>query len=96
MWKIKVLEKDSVIFGTILSIILPLVLFAIVYFAKYDDIWRNPLFRESIPKIFSLCVFPNGLVFYNYIVKNKLRTMRGMLSGTIILALILGILFFIF
>jgi hypothetical protein len=96
MLKIKILEKDSMIFGIILSIMLPLALFSIVYFAKYDDIWRFPLFRTSIPKIFSLCVFPNGLIFYIYIIKNKLQTMRGMLSGTIIMALIVGILFFIF
>jgi hypothetical protein len=35
------------------------------------------------------------LIFYGYILRNKLRTMAGMLSGTIILALFVGVLFFI-
>ncbi|MDR1582240.1 MAG: hypothetical protein LBS55_03110 [Prevotellaceae bacterium] len=98
--KIEILKKDSIIFGLILSIALPLILFLIVYLVKFHDniysnIWLTPQFRKNIPKIISLCVFPNGLIFYGYILRNKLRTMAGMLSGTIILALFVGVLFFI-
>jgi uncharacterized membrane protein len=98
--KIEILEKDSIIFGLILSIALPLILFLTVYLVKFhnnihSNIWLMPYFIRSIPKIISLCVFPNGLVFYIYILKNKLKTMTGMLSGTIILALLVGVLFFI-
>jgi hypothetical protein len=98
--KIKILEKNSVTFGLALSIVLPLILFTIVYLVKFNDygysnVWRIPQIRISIPKIISLCVFPNGLIFYGYILKNKLQTMRGILSGTIILALLAAVLFFI-
>ncbi|MDR1886377.1 MAG: hypothetical protein LBQ70_00540 [Prevotellaceae bacterium] len=96
----KISEKDSIAFGLILSTVLPVVLFSIVYLVKFHDygystVWRIPQLRGSIPKIISLCIFPNGLIFYVYILKNKLKTMRGMLSGTMILALFAGILFFI-
>jgi hypothetical protein len=98
--KIKILEKDSTAFGLILSITLPLVLFVIVCLVKFhdyscSDVWWNLQIRKSIPKIISLCVFPNGLIFYGYILKNRLQTMRGMLTGTMIFALIAVILFFI-
>jgi hypothetical protein len=97
----KRLEKDSVLFGFSISIIVPLILFLTVYFVKfydheYSSIWWIPQLGKNITKIISLCVFPNGLIFYIYIIKNKLKTMRGILSGTMILALIVGILFFIF
>jgi hypothetical protein len=98
--KIKAFKKDSAIFGLILSIALPLILFTIVFLIKFHDygysnVWEIAQLRKSIPKIVSLCVFPNGLIFYGYILENKLRTMRGMLSGTMILALFAGVLFFI-
>jgi hypothetical protein len=98
--KIKILEKDSTVFGLILSIALPLILFTIVYLVKFHDygysnVWWIPQIRKSIPKIASLCIFPNGLIFYGYILGNRLKTMRGMLSGTMILALFAVILFFI-
>jgi hypothetical protein len=98
--KIKVLEKDSVTFGLILSIALPLILFTVAYLVKFHDYgylnaWRIPQISKNIPKIASLCVFPNGLIFYVYILRNKLQTMRGMLIGTIILALFACLLFFI-
>jgi hypothetical protein len=98
--KIKILEKDSITFGLILSIALPLTIFAIVYLVKFHDygytnVWWIPQLRKSIPKIASLCVFPNGLIFYGYILHNSLQTMRGMLIGTVILALSAIVLFFI-
>jgi hypothetical protein len=96
----KLLEKNSITFGLILSIALPLTLFAIIYLVKFHDygysnIWGIPQIRKNIPKIISLCVFPNGLIFYGYILKNKLQTMRGMLIGTMILAFLAVVLFFI-
>ncbi|MDR0384870.1 MAG: hypothetical protein LBH60_02185 [Prevotellaceae bacterium] len=98
--KTKILKKDSVIFGLILSTALPVIFFLTVYLIKFHDygysnVWWIPHIRKSIPKIISLCVFPNGLIFYGYILGNKLKTMKGMLCGTIIMALFAGILFFI-
>jgi hypothetical protein len=98
--KIKKFEKNSILFGLILSIALPLTLFAIIYLVKFHDygysnVWLIPQIRKSIPKIVSLCIFPNGLIFYGYILKNKLQTMRGMLIGTMVLASFAIILFFI-
>jgi hypothetical protein len=98
--EIKGFKKDSTAFGLILSIALPLALFTIIYLVKFHDygylnVWSIPQIKKNIPKIISLCIFPNGLIFYGYILGNRLKTMRGMLSGTIILALFAVILFFI-
>ena len=94
-------DKDSAGFGLILSTVLPTVLFVIVFLLLvklrgYDigNISAMPE-RRLIPKVFSLCVFPNGLIFYVYILRNRMRTMRGMVAGTIIMAAIMGVLFLI-
>jgi hypothetical protein len=96
----KILEKNSTTFGFIISTALPLILLLTVYLLKfrsygYAEICYIPQIGKNIPKIVSLCVFPNGLIFYVYIIKNRLKTMRGMLGGTVIWALITGVLFFI-
>jgi hypothetical protein len=98
--KIKIFKQDSVTFGLILSIALPIILFLTVYLVKFHDygysnVWLFPQIRKNIPKIISLCMFPNGLIFYGYILGNKLKTMKGMLTGTMILALFAAVLFFV-
>jgi len=94
----KLINKNSVKFGLIISILIPLILFIIAFLIRfqdygYENVWRISYLRKSLPKIFSLCVFPNGLAFYYYIVKDKTNTMRGMLIGTMIMALIMVVLF---
>jgi hypothetical protein len=92
----KILQSNSVKYGFILASALPLVLFIAVFIIKfygYPHPFRNPLILYQIPKLFSICVFPNGLIFYYYINKNKLLTMRGMVAGTMLMAVIMLILF---
>ena len=87
---------NSVKYGLFISTVLPVVLFLIVFLARfheYEHPFRNLLILRQIPKLFSLCVFPNGIIFYYYISKNKLLTMRGMVSGTVIMAIVMLILF---
>ncbi|MDR1897637.1 MAG: hypothetical protein LBR10_12690 [Prevotellaceae bacterium] len=86
----KILEKDSIIFGLTVSIAVPLALFLTAYLVKFHSFGFHDTW---VTKVFSICVFPNGLIFYFYIVKNKLRTMRGMLAGTFLMALVMLILF---
>ncbi|MDR2564277.1 MAG: hypothetical protein LBC98_10120 [Prevotellaceae bacterium] len=90
------MKYNSVKYGFIISTVLPLALFAVVFCVKFHDYERpleNFLILYQIPKLFSLCVFPNGLIFYYYITKNKLLTMRGMVAGTVVMAVIMLILF---
>ena len=99
MTVIERIKKDSTRFGLSLSIILPLLLFVTVFLLKfsdyhYMDVWVLPT-KKLIPKIFSLCIFPNGLIFYYYIVHNKLQTMRGMLAGTVVMATLVVVLFWV-
>lgn len=95
----KLINKNSFKFGLLISILIPVILFAIVFFIRFHDkldyFWYVKDLRKSLPKLLSLCVFPNGIIFYYYILKNKALTMRGMLIGTVILALIVLILFFV-
>ncbi|MDR2423340.1 MAG: hypothetical protein LBD59_01275 [Prevotellaceae bacterium] len=99
MTVIERIKKDSTKFGLSISTVLPLVLFLTVFLLKfheynYMDVWILPT-KKLVPKILSLCIFPNGMIFYFYIVHNKLQTMRGMLIGTIIMATVAAMLFWI-
>ncbi|MDR0558640.1 MAG: hypothetical protein LBG92_00575 [Prevotellaceae bacterium] len=96
---LKFIDKNSARFGLIISITIPLMLFLTVFFIKYQEYDRLMILKipvgKNIPKIFSICVFPNGLIFYFYAVRNKLKTMRGMIAGTILMAALMVILFLI-
>ena len=90
------MKINSVKYGLIISTVLPVVLFTVVFlvrFHEYEHPFRNLLILRQIPKLFSLCVFPNGIIFYYYINKNKLLTMRGMVAGTVLMAIVMLILF---
>jgi hypothetical protein len=92
----KFLQRDSVLFGVVLATVLPLALFAAVYIIWYCNAGSEYLriaFVKNLPKIFTLCVFPNGLVFYFYTARNKMLTMRGMVIGTVFMALVMTVIF---
>ncbi|MDR2466556.1 MAG: hypothetical protein LBD35_04110 [Prevotellaceae bacterium] len=101
MRKFRFADKDSAGFGLLLSTALPTALFVVVFmlllhYRGYDagSISAFPE-KRLIPKVFSICVFPNGLIFYVYIQRNKMRTMRGMVAGTTAMAALMCVLFLI-
>lgn len=93
------MNRNSIPFGLFLAIIVPLLIFAIVFLIRFHDIGylyvlKDPSYQRVFSKILSLCVYPNGLVFLYYIRTNRLHTMRGMVFGTIAMALLVVILYF--
>ena len=95
------MNKDSVKFGLLLSTVIPIIIFAIFFLIRFNDVgYVNAVtgshYSKLIPKMLSLSVFPNGLIFYYYIGKNFMKTMKGMVTGTEIMAVIVLIVFLCF
>ena len=92
------MNKDSVKFGLLLSTIVPAVIFVVFFLIRFNDIGyidavTGSHYQKLIPKMLSLSIFPNGLIFYYYIGKNFVKTMQGMVTGTVIMAAIVLIIF---
>ncbi len=84
---------NSLITGLLLGIAGPLVTLIVIYLVTTQDLsirdYINQLiFFRVYTHIISLSVIPNLLVFFVFIWLNKLKSARGVLLATIILALI--------
>ncbi len=86
-------KYDKVIIGFIAGLILPIIVGLIIYiFSHGDQSIHSYISRIADSKIIThsitLCVFPNVLVFMLFNWLDMLRTTRGVLTITIIWAVI--------
>jgi hypothetical protein len=90
-------KANSLTLGLILGLVGPLLTLFIIYLITTDDIpirsYINQLiFFKIYTHIISLSAIPNLLIFFIFIWLNKLKSARGVLFATIILALtVLGL-----
>ena len=85
--------------GTVLGIAWPLVVMILFYFLKFAnypiDIFFDKLMEMRLfSKFVSICVYPNLLLFFIFIWKNRLYSARGVLLATILLGFLVIILKF--
>ena len=92
------LRKDNVVLGIVLGILTPVVTFFVYYvLAVYMQFHRglgefiqilkaNP---QMLPKIISICLLLNGVVFYLYTRQRRDLTARGIFLVTMIYAIII-------
>lgn len=80
--------------GIISGIVLPVIVYFIMYFAKIQDI-RFTLFSNKlvigniIPIIISHCILPNLLLFFVFNGFNWLQASKGVLGTTVVLTVII-------
>ena len=80
--------------GIISGIVLPVIVYFIMYFAKIQDI-RFTLFSNKlvigniIPIIISHCILPNLLLFFVFNGFNWLQASKGVLGTTVALTVII-------
>ncbi len=93
MQKRKRNKFDTVEVGLIAGLILPLVIFFVVFlvnesavpFAEYiEGMWK----MQALIKLGSLCVFANVAVFWVFLKMKYEKSARGVLGATILYALI--------
>lgn len=90
---------DSLKLGAILGVgwpVLVMILFYFLKFANYPvDIFFDRLMELKLfSKFVSICVYPNLLLFFIFIWKNRLYSARGVLLATILLGFLVIILKF--
>jgi hypothetical protein len=85
-------KGNSVKLGLLLGVLLPLFVMLLFYLFKFSDYplqhFREQLFEmKLISKYMSICVYPNLLLFFIFIWKDRLLSARGVLLATILLAI---------
>ena len=75
-----------------MGVLLPLLVMLLFYLFKFSDYplqhFREQLFEmKLISKYMSICVYPNLLLFFIFIWKDRLLSARGVLLATILLAI---------
>lgn len=90
----KFLKKDSLTLGVSLGIIVPAVLYAILYYVAI--LIKTEIFAKSIDSSIQLvAIFMNLFVFRYYLLKVKFdKTGRGILLSTFLFAIMYFIMFF--
>lgn len=84
---------DRLATGLIIGLILPVLIFFIVFLVTSGDMGLKAYFnkiinRDVITHFISLCVFPNVFTFLLFNRFDKLRSSKGVLGITIIWALV--------
>jgi hypothetical protein len=77
--------------GFLLGVAWPLLVMTGFYFWKFEAMdfhyfWDKLFELKIFTKFISICVYPNLLLFFIFIWKNRLRSARGVLLATIVLA----------
>jgi len=89
--------KNSFPFGLVLALVLPVLTFLIFYLYKMEQNTSLVEFYDMYASksvdthVISLCVLPNLLLFYAFISKNSYNSAKGVISATLIYALIVVI-----
>jgi hypothetical protein len=91
--KISRLKKfDTLATGIISGIVLPVIVYFILYYAKIQDV-RFTIFSHHlvvaniIPVIISHCILPNLLLFFAFSGLNWLQASKGVLGITVVLTI---------
>jgi hypothetical protein len=78
--------------GLTLSMILPIVVFLVVYLIGYSktpfwEFLEYAFVMRALPKILSLCVIPNLAIFYLFLNKEYWYATRGVITATLLCTL---------
>jgi hypothetical protein len=80
--------------GIVSGIILPVIVYFIMYYAKIQDV-RFTLFSNNliigniIPVIISHCVLPNLLLFFAFNGLNWMQASKGVLGTTVVMTILM-------
>jgi hypothetical protein len=93
----KTIKKNDTWLGLVLGFVGPLAGFLLFYLARFLPFGQSlgeylHLFRENtflIPKVMSLSLLANGIIFFLYTQNHKDETARGILIATLIYAIVI-------
>ncbi len=92
---------DSLILGICIGFLLPVAIFLVVYFIKYNSgvytyLGIKNFLGAVVPKTMSLCAIANLVPFYFFLQTNRMLAVRGVLIGTVIVAVLVFLVFLLF
>jgi hypothetical protein len=82
---------NSVGFGIVAGLLLPILVYLVLYFAKVKDI-RHTLFSDYnllssiLPLLISHCILPNVILFFFFNWMDYMLSAKGVVISTVILA----------
>ncbi len=84
-------NKQSI--GLVVGVLAPIISFLVMYLLKHDHISFGDYLRmlksaNMVSSLLSLCVVPNLLFFFMFIWSNLLKSARGVLMATFVMAVI--------
>ena len=87
-------KYDTLSTGIIAAVLLPIVVYFIMYYSKMQDIRftlfsNNLLIGNIIPIVISHCILPNLLLFLMFYGLNWLRSAKGVLGTTVVLTVVI-------
>ena len=91
---IKLQQFNTLATGIISGLILPVIIYFILYYSKVQDI-RFTLFSNHlvigniIPVIISHCILPNLVLFFIFNGLNLMQASKGILGATVVLTVLI-------
>ncbi len=92
---------DSLILGITIGFLLPTIIFVVVYLIKYNSgayayFGFKSILGTIVPKTMSLCAIANLIPFYFFLQTNRMQSVKGVLIGTVIIAVLVFLVFLFF
>jgi cell shape-determining protein MreD len=91
-------KYDSVLFGLIPGLILPVLTLLIIYLVRYEGGLKEFLSTfqrmHMLSKVVSLSAVPNLLLFFLFIWTNRIYSARGVIFATLVVAAVMLVLKF--
>ena len=92
---------DSLVLGITIGFVLPTIIFLVVYYTKYHTgayayLGLKNTIGPIVPKTMSLCALANLIPFYVFLQTNRMLTVKGVLIGTVIIAVLVFLVFLLF
>jgi ABC-type multidrug transport system permease subunit len=80
---------------------LPAAIFIVVYFTKYSSgvyayLGIKNILGSVAPKTMSLCAIANLIPFYYFLQTNRMSAVKGVLIGTVVVAVLVFLVFLLF
>jgi hypothetical protein len=94
MIRSKLLKFNTLAAGIIAGIILPVIVYFLLYFSKLQDVSEtifshHQVISNIIPVIISHCILPNLLLFLAFNGLNMLQAAKGVLGTTVVMTVII-------
>jgi len=93
------INYNTLLFGTFTGITVPVLFFILIYFVRVSDMTLMDFIREfykikALPKLISLCLLPDLIVFFAFMRKDFFKAGRGVILSLFIYTVVILVLKF--